>query len=143
MNRARRTRILVHASRELSRDLVAEIRRLYQVHDLESPDHGLVMAKIRESARADLFYLGDVLVTEAKVRIGSAVGIGLVAGDAPERARDLAVIDAAYNAALPETAAWEGRLLLEEAALEAEERSGEERILRTQVSFESMDPVHA
>jgi alpha-D-ribose 1-methylphosphonate 5-triphosphate synthase subunit PhnG len=143
MNRARRTRILVQATRELSRDLAEEVLRSHEVQELESPDHGLVMAKIRESARASLFYLGDVLITEAKVRIGEAVGIGLVAGDAPEQAKDLAVIDAAYNASLPLTLAWERRLVAEEAVVESEERSGEARIQRTLVSFESMDPVQA
>ena len=54
------------------------------------------MCQVRETARNSRFYLSEVLVTESRVRIGEADGLGVLVGTDAAHARALAVIDAAY-----------------------------------------------
>ena len=54
------------------------------------------MCQVRETARNSRFYLSEVLVTESRVRIGEADGLGVLMGTDAAHARALAVIDAAY-----------------------------------------------
>jgi alpha-D-ribose 1-methylphosphonate 5-triphosphate synthase subunit PhnG len=139
MKRARRTRILARTRTDLPERLAASIEGRYPVEEISAPEGALVMVKKRESARGVLFYLGELLVTEAKVRIGEAVGIGIVAGYAYREARRMAVIDAAFNAELPETEGWASLLVDEEAAIAAADEAEGRRVARSRVSFESMD----
>ncbi|HEY5563015.1 MAG TPA: phosphonate C-P lyase system protein PhnG [Clostridiaceae bacterium] len=67
MNRKRRTEILIKGSSEIAKKLSYEIEEKYIVEIVEEPNYGLVVVKLRESANRTLFYIGEVLVTEAKV----------------------------------------------------------------------------
>ena len=97
------------------------------------------MVKARETAKNGLFYMGELLVTEAKVQIEGRIGIGIIAGDEPEAARELAVIDAALNAGLEESLGWDAISSKEEADDRAREAAEAARVARTRVVFESMD----
>lgn len=138
MKRKRRTEILIKDSGPLAARLADEIRQNHPVDEIETPQEGLVMIKLREQARNSLFYLGEVLVTEAKARIGVHAGLGLVQGTDPDLARDLAVIDAAWNANLAEIARWEDLLKEAEQRLLAVEAEEYGRIMQTRVDFASM-----
>jgi alpha-D-ribose 1-methylphosphonate 5-triphosphate synthase subunit PhnG len=139
VTRKRRTRILVLGGETLRKKLADEIRSKYDVKEIESPNNGLVMMQMREGARNGLFYLGELLVTEAKVGIGDVFGLGIVSGDAQDAALDLAVIDAACNAALPETTCWEAELSALEREIEAKMAAEDASVSRTSVNFETMD----
>jgi alpha-D-ribose 1-methylphosphonate 5-triphosphate synthase subunit PhnG len=139
MTRRRRTRILVLGPASLRRAWAAEIRSLHAVETLEPPRAGLVMGKVRESARRGLFYLGEVLVTEAKVRVAGAPGLGLLRGWDEEGAVDLAVIDAAERAGLKLPTPWLDRLIEAETALEGERATQRFAIEATRVDFQTMD----
>ncbi|MDD9266744.1 phosphonate C-P lyase system protein PhnG [Paenibacillus sp. MAHUQ-63] len=139
MSRKVRTEILVDGSLNLAAALAGEIKSSYPVALIEEPNHGLVMVRVRETAKMSLFYLGEVLVTECKVRVEGALGIGIVKGDEPEKAYDLAVIDAAYAAGLVETAAWFGRLQAEGQRIAADRHARHMQVLQTKVDFETMD----
>ena len=139
MDRTRRTRILIEGDPQLRRELSARVEGRRSISVVEEPRGGLVMLKLRETAKNSLFYIGELLVTEAKVQIEGRMGLGIIAGDDPEAARDLAVIDAACNAGVPETGEWEGLLLAEEERIAVREAQESARIARTTVDFESMD----
>ncbi len=139
MNRARRTRILVRSKTDMPDILASSIKTRYKIEELSAPSASLVMIKKRENAKGFLFYLGEMLVTEAKVKIHDNVGIGLAPGYAGEKAYSLAVIDAAFNAELPETREWIPLLEKEEEKIIEEDKTEELRIARTRVRFESMD----
>jgi len=139
MNRKKRTAILIQGSRHLSRQIANEVLNSYPVRVIEEPHNGLVMIKVREGAKNSLFYLGELLITECKVQIGSAIGIGIVKGEERELAFHLAVIDAAYNSRLPETTGWQELLVLEEASIAGVKAQAASQILKTQVAFEIMD----
>ena len=138
MKRKRRTEILIKDTSGLASECAEAIRELYPVMEIQPPQEGLVMVKLREQARNSLFYLGEVLVTEAKVRINGYPGLGLVRGNNKELAGDLAVIDAAWLAGLEETAEWEILLLAaeEENIIREQEENG--KVLETKVDFASM-----
>ena len=123
----------------LRRRLADEIADRHDVRTVAEPSQGLVMTPMRETARGSRFYLGEVLVTEAKAQIDGRIGLGIIAGDDAESAWQLAVIDAAYNAELPETRGWDAALTEEAEVIER--RLGEEhaRVLETRVDFQTMD----
>lgn len=97
MNRNERTQILVHCEAKALRKMALIVEEATNVKILEAPNSGLVMIKMRESAKKCLFYLGEVLVTECKVLIEDSIGLGILQGSHSKKAYYLAVIDAAYN----------------------------------------------
>jgi alpha-D-ribose 1-methylphosphonate 5-triphosphate synthase subunit PhnG len=139
MKRARRTRILIRGSPELLERLCAQIESAHEAFEIERPNEGLVMLKLQESAKNELFYIGEFLITEAKVQVEGAIGIGMAAGFEPKLARRLAIVDAAANASLPETASWDELLSEEETRIAARDAEEAARLGRTLVNFESMD----
>ncbi|SMC27056.1 alpha-D-ribose 1-methylphosphonate 5-triphosphate synthase subunit PhnG [Clostridium acidisoli DSM 12555] len=138
MRRRRRSEILIKGSSELAQEMFREIEKNYEIKTIEDSHNALVMIKMRESAKNSLFYLGEVLVTEAKIQIDEKFGVGIVRGNKPEFAYWLAVIDAAYNLELEETKKWEEKLFEEEKAIKKLESEKEAEILKTKVNFETM-----
>ncbi|UKS28616.1 phosphonate C-P lyase system protein PhnG [Paenibacillus sp. HWE-109] len=139
MKRKQRTEILINGTADLAVSLSQDIASRYNIVVIEEPNHGLVMVKVRETAQKSLFYLGEVLVTECKVQIEGAIGVGLVKGDDPNKAYDLAVIDAAFGADLKETAEWSILLQQESERLAARQAAFQSKLLQTKVNFETMD----
>jgi len=113
--------------------------REYDIKTIEEPNHGLVMVKMRETAGRSLFYLGEVFITECKVLSNGHLGIGIVKGQAPDLAYRLAIIDAAYNAGLPETKDWTAALSLEEERIKQSQEAFNNKPLKAKVSFQTMD----
>ncbi|MBS4192564.1 phosphonate C-P lyase system protein PhnG [Bacillus sp. FJAT-49705] len=139
MKRKRRTEILINSPDELAEELAKEIEQIYLLKVVQEPENGLVMLKVRETAKKSLFYLGEVFVTECKVKIQDSIGIGIVKGDKPKLAYYLAIIDAAYGASLRETRAWTSILEEKEKELLEQKIAHNQEILKTKVSFETMD----
>ncbi|MGG4180731.1 phosphonate C-P lyase system protein PhnG [Virgibacillus pantothenticus] len=139
MKRRRRTEILVQANTDLAKSLAYQIKQTYTYKEIVAPQYGLTMVKMRESAKKSLFYIGEMLVTEAKVEINEQIGIGVVQGMQDDLATNLAIIDAAYNAQLPETLAWEDVLLEAEADIHHKRAKQQAELMETKVSFETMD----
>ena len=139
MNRRKRTEILIKGNPNIAKELALQINNNYEVKVIQEPENCLVMVKMRESAQKSLFYLGEVLVSEAKVQINEKIGIGIVSDNKPELSYWLAVIDAAYNAKLQETAEWEKLLLEEEKKIQEEILKKQSKILMTKVNFDTMD----
>ncbi len=139
MKRRQRTEILVNGSINVAKKMAEEIMEHYHVKTIEEPNNGLVMIEMRETAKKNLFYLGEMLVTEAKVQVQDSLGIGMVYGNCPELACYLAVVDAAYNADLKETGGWWELLLEEEKNIKMKKDKEQAKILKTTVNFETMD----
>lgn len=139
MKRRRRTEILINGSQKCSEEMASIITANNQVKVIQEPESGLVMLKVRETSQKSLFYPGEVLVTECKVQINKRIGIGIVTGDLPELAYNLAVIDAAFEAELPETIGWFELLENEEKVIQEQRATVNHSILKTKVNFETMD----
>ena len=139
MKRRKRTEILIQGDGRLAKDLAASIAEKYECREITAPEQGMIMVKMRESAKKTLFYMGEVLITEAKVEISGEIGTGLLVGMDEQRARSLAIIDAAYKAGLPETAGWEHQLLEEEQQINVAKAQQQAELFETKVSFETME----
>jgi len=139
MKRRRRTEILIQSEPTLARKLAKTIIAGYECREIIAPNYGLTMIKMRESAKKSLFYMGEVLVTEAKVEINGCIGIGIVVGMKDELAKQLAIIDAAYKADLPETATWEEELLEAEKQILNKKARKQAELMETKVNFQTMD----
>jgi alpha-D-ribose 1-methylphosphonate 5-triphosphate synthase subunit PhnG len=139
MNRKRRTEILLRGRRKIAKVLAEEIGSKYKIVVVQEAQNALIMVKFREKAYSSLFYLGEVLVTEAKVMIKNQVGTGILRGHDDELAYWLAVVDAAYNAKLKETCAWEDLLVSEEMLVQLKQKSNQALIQKTKVDFETMN----
>jgi len=139
MNRNRRTRILVLGEPGLRKQLAADVRQRCQVAILQEPAWALVMLTIRETARNSLFHPGEVLVSEAKLMVDSAIGVGIITGDQPLAAEELALIDGAWNAGCEFVSTWIPLLLAEEKKLHERQAREQAVIMRTKVDFQTMD----
>lgn len=124
---------------ECRSSLAQEITDRYAVYTIAEPKPGLVMSTMRETAQRSRFFLGEVLVTECKVQIEKRIGLGIIAGEDERAAFELAVIDAAWNANLPETSEWEGRLAAEDQAVQSRDAMERARVMETRVDFQTMD----
>ena len=141
MRRRERTRILVDGDHALARRMAAEVEASIPVKVLDDPREGLVMVKVRESAKRQQFYLGEALMTSCRVKLGDTQGLGIVMGDDRQLAYDLAVVDAAF--ALQDEgfdrSKWEEELRAESLRIDAE-RAREQAITdKTRVNFSTME----
>lgn len=139
MKRKQRTEILINGSPSIAEAMAREINQNYSVLVLKEPENGLVMLKVRETSKKSLFYLGEVMVTECKVQIEDVIGIGIVKGHQPELAYHLAVIDAAFQAKLPQVNNWLEILHDEKERILKQESEKIKSVLDTKVNFETMD----
>jgi alpha-D-ribose 1-methylphosphonate 5-triphosphate synthase subunit PhnG len=139
MNRRLRTEILVEGKKDIARKICRIINSTYEVSIIEEPEKALVMAKCRENGKNGLFYLGEILVTDCRVSLQGKTGIGIVKGQDKTAAYDLAVIDAAYNAHIPECSGFDELLIQSGRALELERQKERNRILSTKVDFSTMN----
>lgn len=139
MKRRRRTEILIQADPGLARSFAETIMQHYECQEIIPPTYGLTMIKMRESAKKTLFYIGEVLVTEAKVELNQAIGIGIVVGMEEELSKHLAIIDAAYKADVPETREWLPELLEAERLMTEGKAKAQADLFETKVNFDTMD----
>ncbi|MFC4402252.1 phosphonate C-P lyase system protein PhnG [Gracilibacillus xinjiangensis] len=139
MQRRRRTEILIEGDPNLAKELSESILHKYRWKELVSPRQGMTMVKMRETAKNSLFYIGEVLITEAKVEVMDQIGAGIVVGMKEDLAKQLAIIDAAYKAALPETEDWEKNLIEEEQRITQAKIQKQDELSKTKVLFETMD----
>lgn len=138
MDRKRRTKIFIEFANQEVMEMAKEIAENYPIESIQEPKEGLAMIKVRETAQNTLFYLGEVLVTETKVRIGDQIGLGLVKGHREDLSYALAVADAAYALELPQTEKW--TRIFEECEKRGMEELAKKRglIQRTKVDFNMM-----
>ncbi|THB65997.1 MAG: phosphonate C-P lyase system protein PhnG [Spirochaetaceae bacterium] len=139
MTRKQRTRILVESGEGLARQLVEMVdSEELKVISLTKPEEGLVMIQCRDGALKTRFYLGELLVTEAKVQINGHIGIGYVRGRHHAWAKDLAIIDALFNQNHQITLEWKKSLERAEITLAKQEKVRSQKILATKVDFQTM-----
>ena len=140
INRRRRTRVLAEGRPQLASELAALIESRVEVIEVTAPHQGLVMCQVRETARNSRFYLGEALMTECRVRIGDTEGLGAVLGMDDERARAMAVVDAALSQPVPLDVApeVERRLLEAESELDRKQERLNRQVMASKVSFDTM-----
>ncbi|MEY7850108.1 phosphonate C-P lyase system protein PhnG [Natrarchaeobius sp. A-rgal3] len=105
----------------------------------QAPKPQLVMQRVRDPVHADVFNLGEVLVTGAEVELAGERGFAMVAGRAEAPAVAGAIVDAAIEADHPEADRLASALT--ETRLEGEQRRKRQwaESTATAVEFESME----
>ena len=139
MERKRRTQILVNGREEVLGHIASHIKSVHKIESILEPELGLAMLKVREYGHGELFYIGEVLITEAKVYVDEKIGIGLVFGKNYDKALNLAIVDGAYNVGSSECYLFEEILLREEERINILEENRKNQILRTKVDFSTME----
>jgi alpha-D-ribose 1-methylphosphonate 5-triphosphate synthase subunit PhnG len=142
MKTALRTKILVEGNPELATAFTERIERGHRVKVERPPAKSLALVKARDSASMALFYAGEILLTECTVTVNDTIGFGAVMGDDPDKAYELAVVDAAFRAELPETAEWIGQMLEEEESIRRKHLQEQAAVLRSKVDFGTLEGLH-
>lgn len=102
------------------------------------PTVGMVMARAVDGAEGEVFNLGEVLATEARVSLGGHEGWGMVLGRCPEHALAVAIVDAGLEAGHPAGPSIERELHDLGAAAAAEASREWLRIAPTRVRFDAL-----
>ena len=103
---------------------------------ISPPTLGMVMARAADGARGEVFNLGEVLVTEARVSVSGHEGWGMVIGRAPDHALSVAIVDAGLEAGHPQRAMIERELATLAAAAAASVDQEWQRVAPTRVQFD-------
>lgn len=138
VNRLRWSRILAQARMETITRLCAEIEKDHMIDVTWPPTTCVTMAKARDGVKGASFLLGEVLLTECRVRIAAMDGVGVVIGEDPERAYCLALFDAAFNARqLPPQ--WISVLEAEEHRVNESRQKESQLVGATRVQFDAYE----
>jgi alpha-D-ribose 1-methylphosphonate 5-triphosphate synthase subunit PhnG len=90
------SRAPAHELKQFADDLIPYLGPI----DVVRNRSGLVMLPLRDPVQGTTFYLGEVLVAEAQVRLGGAQGYAACLGRDVAQALAIALIDAAHSAGL-------------------------------------------
>lgn len=135
MEKKRLFRIMAKADREFAIGIANQIKEKEEITIVKEPEKVLTMIKMREPVKQSLFYLGEVIVTEAAVAVGGANGVAVLMGDDYEKTSSMAIIDAAFNSGV-----WQDEtpfLEMEEQLLAQEEKENA-LFQKTMVDFKTM-----
>lgn len=136
MEKKRLFKIMANADRDSINTISASLKNKHNIIIIKEPTKTLTMIKMREPVQSSLFYIGEVIVTEAVVEFDGVKGMAVCMGDDFEKTLNMAIIDAAYN---------KGVFAMEERLLELEEQhrvkiEKENALhLKTMVNFNTMD----
>ncbi len=136
MNKKQLFCILANAKRDDVIDIGRALQEKHNVVIVKKPEKSLTMIKMREPVKNSLFYIGEVMVSEAVVTLDGTAGTAVTMGDDFEKTLNMAMIDAAHN---------KGVLYCEELLLAWEKEQTLRRqkenamFMRTKVDFHSMD----
>jgi alpha-D-ribose 1-methylphosphonate 5-triphosphate synthase subunit PhnG len=139
MNKREIFKTMGKSPRENVIGLAKKIEENHPVILVKKPSKTLIMLKMREPVAASEFFLGEMLACEAMVRIGEKRGMALTAGDDFDKVLAMSIVDAAYNAGVPEISWLEERLEEMRLDVEREERSEFGRNINSKVSFSIME----
>ena len=135
MEKKRLFRIMAKADREFAIGIANQIKEKEEITIVKEPEKVLTMIKMREPVKQSLFYVGEVIVTEAAVAVGGANGVAVLMGDDYEKTSSMAIIDAAFNSGV-----WQDEtpfLEMEEQLLAQEEKENA-LFQKTMVDFKTM-----
>lgn len=136
MEKKRMFRVLSKADAAVVQGFAEEIKAQHETVIIKKPEKSLAMIKMREPVKESLFYLGEVMITEAIVEVNAQKGIAVTMGDQFDKTLNMALIDAAVNAGV-----FTHMDVLEK--LEQEQKLVEEKenamFMNTMVNFHSMD----
>lgn len=138
MEKQRMFRIMANAGGKKMTELSRQITSEHEIMIVKEPSKTLTMVKMREPVKSSLFYIGEVMVSEAIVEMNGTKGMAVTMGDDFEKVLAMAVIDCGYNNGLPVMEQIEGELLLLEAKQKKKKEKEHAMHLKTVVNFNTM-----
>jgi alpha-D-ribose 1-methylphosphonate 5-triphosphate synthase subunit PhnG len=130
--------LLARADRGLLIEAADAVLGDYEASTLDGPQLGTVLFQVREPIEHRRFYLGDVLVTEARVRIADCDGWSMRLGDDPEATVAAAVCDAALQFANPHHARLLALCASTDHEIRARRQSELDEVEETAIKFEEL-----
>jgi alpha-D-ribose 1-methylphosphonate 5-triphosphate synthase subunit PhnG len=123
--------------------LAAQLEQLYRVECIQPTAAGLGLLPWREAALGEVFFLGEIPLTQAWVRLHSAdqqrcEGAATLMDDRTNLARALAVLDAVTAAHWPGSDQAEELLQLGAQALQRTDATRRTMLAQTRVNFSTM-----
>lgn len=122
------------------RELAHCLSEQFQVEDLEIPQSGLALVPLIDAAMGETYYLGEIPVAKAHVRLtdpqgATAEGAAIVMDDRTSLIRALAILDAVTAAAWPGHEAALALLREGKAVVEATAADRKKLLAATRVDF--------
>jgi alpha-D-ribose 1-methylphosphonate 5-triphosphate synthase subunit PhnG len=131
--------LLAEGDPERWRQLAEDIARYNEVEVVGSPETCLVLMQIKDSVGQTPFYAGEVLLTEATVKVNGILAHGFTLEDEPVRALCHAVITAVMQSEMPEKALIEEVLKEETERLRCRRIEEDGLIASSRVRFDIME----
>lgn len=138
MNRDKRFELIARADSERICEVAERILVDTTVEVIKKPSSGMIMMRFRDTAEKCVFNLGEVLVTEAEVKINEELGYAMVMGTDPEAALAGAILDAAVGSGHPLAPEIIDLLGREEVRRKEELQKTWSGVATTKVDFEVM-----
>ncbi|MFV0516137.1 MAG: phosphonate C-P lyase system protein PhnG [Aminipila sp.] len=138
MDKNRLFRIMANTSNKKLKELSKKVKEEREPIIIKEPSKTLTMIKMREPVKNSLFYMGEVMVTEAIVEINGIKGMAVTMGDDFDKTLDMAVIDCGFNNGLSVMCKLESELLLQEAKQNKKKEKENAMHLKTMVNFNTM-----
>ena len=139
MEKQRLFKIMANTKTSILKDLSAIISKKYDIVIIKEPLKTLTMIKLREPVKSSLFYIGEVIVSEAMVEVNGTKGMAVTMGDDFDKVLCMAIIDAGFNENLNEMEIVTKELLELEDAQNEKVQKENAMHLKTMVNFSSMD----
>ena len=139
MQKKRLFQIMSKAKTNQLKILSEKISDTHEIVIIKEPAKNLAMIKMREPVRSSLYYLGEVMVTEAIVECNGIKGMSVTMGDDFDRALCMAIIDCGFNNSFSEMDKITEMLLTLEAKQQRLIEQENAMHLKTMVSFNTMD----
>lgn len=138
LDRKEYSKILALAECSQVKSLSSIIEKTYKVRVVRPAQKTLTMMQFREPVKSSLFYLGEVLCSECTVEINEVQGAAVIIGDDFAKATAAAVIDAAYNAGVPECAEINKQIITLGKNQLAARKALNAELKKSRVSFNTM-----
>lgn len=138
MDKKRLFRIMANMSSKKLNQMSNKVRENGEVLIIKEPSKTLTMIKMREPVKNSLFYIGEVMVTEAIVEMNGIKGMAVTMGDDFEKTLDMAIIDCGFNNGFAVTAMIKEELIRQEKKQTVKIEKENAMHLKTMVNFNTM-----
>jgi alpha-D-ribose 1-methylphosphonate 5-triphosphate synthase subunit PhnG len=131
--------ILCECPLEPLESFVRVLEQSYLVQVVRQPAICMTMVRAEDSVEGQPFYLGEALMTECEVQVGSHAGLGLCLGDEPLRCYCIAFFDAVLSLSDRNLPLLQAFLAEQEAVIAERLRVEYNHIQRTKVDFKLIE----
>lgn len=131
-------KIMANSKTEQLKQLSDIITNKYEFVIIKEPSKTLTMIKMREPVKSSLYYIGEVIASEAIVKSNNIKGVAVSIGDDFDKVLYMAIIDCGFNNNFIEMTNIQLKLLDLEKIQQEKLLKENAMYLKTMVNFNSM-----